>query len=110
MTIQEVATMVESIGLPYAYYQFPDNTQQYPPFVVFFFTGDDDFKADNINYSKINRLTVELYSDDKEFYLESRIANILTENGFTFSRSENYIDSERMWQISYDMEVIINAE
>ena len=37
MTQISVAEMIESIGLPYAYYQFDEDTAQAPPFVVFFF-------------------------------------------------------------------------
>ena len=33
MSYEDIATMIESIGLPYAYYQFPEGTGQEPPFV-----------------------------------------------------------------------------
>ena len=40
MTYQEIAQMIESIGLPYAFYQFPDDTEQAPPFICFLYDYD----------------------------------------------------------------------
>ena len=108
MTYQEVAGMVESMGLPFAYYEFPDDTEQVPPFICFWYPETDDFYADNQNYVGIRRLYVELYTDEKDFTLEAAVESALTANGLTFRRSDTYIDSERMWQILYEMEVILS--
>lgn len=107
MTYKEVASMISSIGLPYAYYQFPDGTQQEPPFVCFFYTNSDDFYADNTNYQAVRPLTVELYTDNKDFTLESTVETVLLSHNLPFTKTESYIDTERMYQISYAVEVII---
>lgn len=109
MTYQEVDALVASLDLPYAYYQFTAKTAQPCPFLCFYFRDSDDFKADNTIYQKIRPLTIELYTDDKDFALEGRIETALTAAGLVYSRSEVYIGSERMYQITYEMEVIINA-
>ncbi len=109
MTYKEIATMISSIGLPYAYYQFPDGTEQAPPFVVFFFTDTDDVFADDSNYQRIATLNIELYTDQKDFERESALEEILLNNNLTYYKEENYIDSEKMWQIAYEMEVMING-
>lgn len=110
MTYTEVATMVASIGLPYAYYQFPEGTAQEPPFVCFFYTNTDDLYADDKNYQGIPRLNIELYTSEKDFEKEAALEKILNDNGLTYYKEENYINSESMWQIAYEMEVIINGE
>lgn len=107
MTTQDVASMVASVGIPTAYYQFPDNTGQEPPFICFYFPGDNDFKADNINYAKINRLIIELYTDSKDFALEAAVEQVLKDNELAFIRSETYIDSERMYEVIFETQVII---
>lgn len=107
MTTQEVAGMVASVGIPTAYYQFPDNTGQEPPFICFYFPGDNDFKADNTNYAKINRLIIELYSNAKDFALEAEVEQVLTDNELAFTRSETYIDSERMYEVIFETQVVI---
>ena len=107
MTYKEVATMVESIGLPFAYYQFPDNTEQSPPFICFLFETSNDFVADNSNYQKIRPLTIELYTDNKDFALESTVESTLITAGLPFTRSEDYIDSEHLYMVTYESQIIV---
>lgn len=109
MTYKQIASMVSSIGLPYAYYQFPEGTAQAPPFVVFFYVDTDDVFADDTNYQRIATLNIELYTNEKDFAMESTVEQILTNNNLTYYKEENYIDSERMWQIAYEMEVLITG-
>lgn len=109
MTYQEVDALVAGLGLPYAYYQFSEKTAQPTPFICFYFGDSADFIADNINYQKIRPLLIELYTDDKDFDLEEQIETALTAAGLVYTRTEYYIGTERMYQITYTMEVIING-
>lgn len=109
MTYQEVATMVASIGVPYAYYQFPDGTEQLPPFVCFYYANDNDFLADDSNYQKVENLTIELYTDNKDFSLEATIESVLASNGMVWTRSERWIDSERMMMTVYEMDILLEV-
>lgn len=110
MTTQEVAAMVAEIGIPSAYYQFPDNTGQATPFVCFFYSGDNDFKADDSNYQKIEHLIIELYTDDKDFTLEQTVESVLASHGMVWTRDEEWIESERMLEVVYEMDVVITSE
>lgn len=109
MTYKEIDNMIESIGLPYAYYEFKDGTGIAPPFLCFFYPDSADFMADNTNYQIIRPLTIELYTDNKDFALEALVENALASADLPFSRTEEYIDAERMFQITYDTEVVING-
>ena len=108
MTYKEIDTMVGQIGLPYAYYQFPETGQQ-PPFVCWFLEGIDDLYGDNINYQRIVNLTIEFYSDEKDFETEAAIESHLTLSGLSYYKQESYIDKEKMHQTVYQMEVLING-
>ena len=110
MTYKEVADMVAGIGLPYAYYQFPEGTDQPCPFVCFYFTDSNDLAADNTNYQRIRQLTVELYTDNKDFEHEEAVETALNGSGLVYSRLETYIDSERMYMVAYTTEVVITEE
>lgn len=110
MTYKEVSTMVKSIGLPYAYYQFPEGTAEAPPFICFYWSEDNDLKADNINYQKIERLNIELYTDNKDYENEANIETVLTNNSVVWSKSETYIDSERLYMVLYEADVIVTKE
>lgn len=109
MTYREVKTMVQSIGLPFAYYQFTADTAVAPPFICFYFDESDDEPADNMNWAKIRTLYIELYTDEKDFELESTVETVLANNDQFFTRSETYLDSERMMMVSYEMQVVITG-
>lgn len=107
MTYKEVATMINSIGIPYAYYQFPDGTGQACPFVCFFFSDSNDLAAENTNYQKIRTLNIELYTDNKDFALEETVETVLNSNGLVYDRSESYLDSERMFMVVYTTDILV---
>lgn len=109
MTYREIDAVIAGIGLPYSYYEFPDDTPQSPPFICYYFEGSDDFAADDSNYQAIRPLTIELYTDNKDFELEARVESALKAAELVYTRDESYIGSERMFQITYDMEVVING-
>lgn len=110
MTFQEVAALLASIGLPTAYDHFEVGNAADPPFICFYFEGSDDLAADNINFQRIRPLTVELYSENKDFALEERVEVALNGAGLVYSRSETYIDSERMYEVVYTTDIIISEE
>jgi len=107
MTFQEIASMLNSIGLPYTYNSFPNNIAPAPPYIVFTYPNRDDFGADNINYSKISALNIELYTASKNFELENTVEAVLEQNGFFYEKNEAYIRNENMYQVAYSMEFVI---
>lgn len=109
MTYIEIATMLSAVGVPCAYHHFEEGSGQQPPFITFYYEGDNDIKADNINYQQVRHLTIELYTDEKEFGLEAAVESALTAHDLAFSRAETYIDSERMYMVAYYTEVLING-
>lgn len=109
MTYAEISQMISAVGIPYAYHHFEEGSGQQPPFITFYYQGDNDFIADNINYQAIRPLTIELYTDNKDFALEAAVESVLTANDLAFSRTETFIDSEQMYMVTYYTEVIINA-
>ena len=78
-------------------------------FVCFFYSGDNDFKADDSNYQKIEHLIIELYTDDKDFALEQTVESVLTSHGMVWTRDEEWIESERMLEVVYEMDVVITS-
>lgn len=113
MTRTEIAEMIAGIGLPYALDHFTkgDGQQQPqgPPFICFFYPESDDFIADNINYARVTALTIELYTDNVDFDLEDAVESALISAGQPFTKIQTYIDSEKMYQTSYNTEVLLHA-
>ena len=120
MTYKQVYTMVSSIpmstddNIPAAYYMFPEddpaNPAPPPPFLVYYYSGSDDLDADNANYQRIRPLTIELYTETKDFALEAAVESALTGAGLVYSRSESYIESEHLFMVTYDSTIIITEE
>lgn len=106
MTYEEVAAMVEEIGYPSAYYQFPETGQE-PPFVCFFYPNSSDFLADDENYQKIEHLVIELYTDKKDFAAEQAVEAVLAAHSLVWSRDETRLDDERMYEVIFEMDVVI---
>ena len=109
MTTQQIKSMVESIGIPYAYYQFPEGTQEPCPFLCFYLGDSDDFLGDDTNYVRVENLTIELYTDSPDFALERQIEETLNANELVFSKSRTFIDTEKMTMVTYESEVILNG-
>lgn len=110
MTYKEIAQLIDGIGYPYAYYQFEKDTAKDPPFICFFYPENNDFLADNTNYAHITELTIELYTDNKDFTAEAAVEAALEAAEIVYEKDETYIDSERMYMVTYTTEVLINAE
>ena len=108
MTYKEVADMIYAIGLPCAYRMFPEGAAPPPPFICFYFDGADDFIADNSNYQRIRPLTIELYTDNKDYTVEETVEAALS--GLVYSRSETYIDTEKLYLVIYETEIIITEK
>lgn len=109
MTPQQINTMIGTVGIPYAYHQFADDTGQQPPFICFFYGNSDDLAADDTNYTRIERLYIELYTDEKDFALEKTIETLLNANNLVFAKEQTYIDSECMHETIYTTEVILEV-
>jgi len=107
MTYQQIANMIESIGLPATYYQFANNTWQQPPFICYYFDSSDGFAADDQIYAEDTELTIELYTETKDFYLEQAVKSALNAAGLPWSRTEAWINSERMFQVTFTTSVIV---
>lgn len=110
MTYTEVYEMISSIGLPCAYNHFPKNTEQSPPFICFLYGDRHDLLADDTNYSHIQSLSVELYTDNKDFTIENTVEETLNNNGLVYQKSEEYLESEYMYMIIYDTEFVLTEE
>ena len=52
---------------------------------------------------------MELYTETRDFEQEAAVEAVLDEYGFTYNKEPAYISEERMWQIAYEMEVLING-
>lgn len=109
MTFQEVYQMLTSTGLEVVYYQFPANSNPQLPYIVYYYPQSNNFGADDSVFKKIQQLNIELYTKEKSFVHEQLLEDVLDANGFYYEKNETYIDSEMMYEVLYEMEVVING-
>ena len=109
MTYKEVNTMIASVGIPCAYNQFT-GTGTTPPFICFLYGGSNDMLADNRNFQRIRPLSIELYTDNKDFELEAAVEAMLTSNELPYTREETYLESEQMFMVVFETQVIIDDD
>jgi hypothetical protein len=105
MNHEQVVEMAEETGLPFAYDHFVEGQSPEPPFLVFLYPGSNNFAADGIIYFKVNRLHLELYTDEKSIELEEKVEAVLTRHGIFYGKSEVWIESENLYEVLYEMEV-----
>ena len=105
MTKAEVVVMLEEIGLPFAYDHFAEGEAVNPPFLVYLYPRANNFAADGVAYYKIDRLQIEVYTDKKDIGLEEKVEAVLDKHGFFYSKSETWINSEKMYEVLYETEV-----
>jgi hypothetical protein len=114
MTLTEVNSMMAEIMqrcnlTDYTYYQFADDSAPELPYMIFYYPSSANDGADNVVWQKINHLNIELYTDNKEFGIENELEAVLTEHGFFYDKAEQFIESEKMFEVLYEMEVVING-
>lgn len=105
MTIAELYEELKSLGLPVAYYQFEEKVT--PPFIAYYFVNNNnDLMADNQNYAEISEYRVELYTVKKEPATEKLLEDKLKELRLPYSKYSEYIESEEMFQLIYQIQII----
>lgn len=105
MTHEEIKQMLETLKKPVAYDHFAEGEAPEPPFICFLFPSTDNFAADDHVYFEVPVLHIELYTDKKDPVLEDQLEALLDTNDLYWEKSEVWIDSEKLYEVLYQMEV-----
>ena len=110
--MDKIISILNEIGLPYAYDHFSEGESPNPPFICYLLPGSDNFAADGRVYYKINDVHIELYTDYKNTELELKVEEVLDRYNIFYNKSEVWIDSEKLYEVMYQFETegINNAE
>ena len=108
MTIEELAAMLQSTGIPFAYDHFAEGESPSPPFICYLLPGSDNFAADGQVYYRINQVRIELYTDNKDLAVEEKLEKALDDAGIFYNKSEVWIESEKLYEVLYSFEVPMN--
>lgn len=105
ITLAEIKNRLEGVlgANKVAYRQFPLSKAPSLPWAVYFTEGTSNFSADGSTYAIINNITIELYTENKNIALEAEIEEAFKD--IAWEKTEEYIDTEKMFQLSYSMEI-----
>lgn len=103
MTPEQLKTILDASGIPFAYHHWA--VEKRPPYGVYLYVYDSKFYADGVLYYSTEHCQVEVYTDKKDPGLEQRIEAVLASAGIGYDKSESYIESEKLFEILYEIEV-----
>jgi len=103
MTLPELRSPLEKTGYPVTYRAWPENAAPPLPFICYLVTGSNILHADGGVFYSASDVNVELYTPDKDLAAEANVEAAL--QGLSWEKTETYIDTERCYQILYEIEV-----
>ncbi len=110
MTENEIFKVVKQVGYSAAYHHFEEGQAPEPPFLVYLFPESRNVSADNQVYARIQKLNLELYTDKKDLEAERKVEKVLKDAGLFWNKEEAWIESESLYEILYEMEVLIDEQ
>lgn len=105
MTLEQLFDILSGTGLPVTYHAWPEGEAPSLPWVAIVETGSDNFGADGIAYGLIKTVDVELYTKSKDPTMEGKVETALTNAGIYWDKDETFIESEKVFEIIYSLEV-----
>ena len=102
--MQEMISILNETGLPFAYDHFAEGESPDPPFITFLLPGSDNFSADGRVYLKVDVVHIELYTDEKNPGTESLVEDVLDAHDIFYEKTEVWIESERLYEVLYTFE------
>lgn len=100
----QMIALLNTLSIP-SVYDHADKGQTLP-FLAIHSEQPDNFVADNLVYCEKWNFRIDLYTVKKDTSLEASIKKLLNDNGIAWTKTEQYIDSEQMWEVEFEFEVL----
>lgn len=104
MTLEKLYAILKATGFSVAYSHFEVKTSL--PFITYLVDGSSNMFADNKVYKKIENIKIELYTAEKNLEIEENLERLLDENEIAYETDETWIESEKLFQKIYEVELI----
>lgn len=102
-----IEDLLAPVALPLAYREFDPFKKNKPvpdpPYLIYLIDNETARGPDGLNLVLRKRITVELYTTEKNVFLELKVEEALS--AFTFEKYEEYLSEERMNMVSYEFEI-----
>lgn len=104
----QMIALLNTLSVSSFYGQAPVGTVL--PFLVIHTEQPDNFAADNGVYCEKWNFRIDLYSTVKNLEIEADIKKLLNDNEIYWTKTERYIDSENVWEVEFEFEVLGNED
>lgn len=105
MMLQNLEECLKATGMPVAYHHWEVGEVPALPYLIYYENSSNNTYADNMAYTKIPEVTVELYTDRKDPETEARLETVLDENEIPYTWYESWLESEEMFLRGYEFEL-----
>lgn len=103
MTYEELEQLLAPVGIPFTLHHWERPPAM--PYGVYFDDYTENFEADNRAYAVISHVYIELYTRQRDPYLETRLEGILNGVDLYWDKDSAYVDSLRAYKTTYEIEV-----
>jgi hypothetical protein len=101
MNEKELYKLLQELNIPVGYDHFVAEDNITPPFILYRNDTADNFKADDKTYFKQHEYIIDLVTDKKDTVKERLLEDLLDTNNIPYDKEEDYIESEKIYQIRY---------
>ena len=102
MTLAEVKTVLDAVGIPVAYDHF--ETEQAMPYIIYKETSTRTLSRDDSVGVKISTIQVELYTVNKNLTLEATLEDVL--NSFIWNKTLDFDNEDEYYSSFYEFEIL----
>jgi len=105
MNIETLLAHLATLELPLAYRQWEKGEVPTLPYLLLYRDESVDFMADNHNYIEVNQMSLELYTEAKNFKLEEKINTLFKTLEIPYKIYEGNLESEEMYEVLYEFTI-----
>lgn len=109
MNLMEFKSELEQLEIPIQYQAFASGHAPSLPYLIFYENDSDNIFADNHNYFDVLNVVCELYTDEKDIELETKLNKLFYDNEIQYNSTETFIDSENMYMKTYDVQITFDS-
>ena len=109
MNLMEFKAELEQLDIPIQYRAFSVGQAPELPYLIFYENDSDNVFADNSNWFDVLNVICELYTDNKDIELETKIQKLFYDTEIQYNSTETYIDSENMYLKAYDVQITFDS-
>ena len=105
----EFKSELEQLEIPIQYRAFESGQAPELPYIIFYENDSDNIFADNSNWFDVLNVVCELYTDNKDIELETKLQKLLYDLEIEYNSTETFIDSENMYMKAYDVVITFDS-